>query len=196
MTEAVRREPGVSRLSLILSARRDPAARIFNIDLLTVIVAILLPWSTSGVAIAGVLWIIALMPTIEVRAFVRSLMRPVCALPIAFFALALVGTLWSDASWGARLYAVSPTAKLLMLPLLLYHFERSPRGVWVFVAFLASCTLLVAVSWIVAFEPNLTLKPQGEARGIFAKTYMHQRQEFALWSGALAYRTTTFLPTT
>jgi len=195
MTEAVRREPGVSGLSLVLSARRDPAARILNIDLLTVFVAILLPWSTSGVAIAGVLWIIALIPTIEMRAFVRSLMRPVCALPIAFFALALAGTLWSDASWGARLYAVSPTVKLLMLPLLLYHFERSPRGVWVFVAFLASCTLLMAVSWIVAFEPNLTLKPQGEARGIFVKNYIDQSQEFALCAVALAYPIMTFLRT-
>jgi len=195
MTEAVRREPGVSGLSLVLSAWRDPAARILNIDLLTVLIAILLPWSTSGVAIAGVLWIIALIPTIEMRAFLRSLMRPICALPIAFFALALVGTLWSDASWGARLYAVSPTAKLLMLPLLLYHFERSPRGVWVFVAFLASCTLLMAVSWVVAFEPNLTLKPEAEARGIFVKNYIDQSQEFALCAVALAYTIMTFLRT-
>ena len=195
MTEAVRREPGVSRLSLVLSAWHDPVARILNIDLLTVLIAILLPWSTSGVAIAAVLWIIALIPTIEVRAFLRSLMRPICALPIAFFALALVGTLWSDASWGARLYAVSPTAKLLMLPLLLYHFERSPRGVWVFVAFLASCTLLMAVSWVVAFEPNLTLKPEAEARGIFVKNYIDQSQEFALCAVALAYTIMTFLRT-
>ena len=195
MTEAVRREPGVSGLSLVLSAWRDPAARILNIDLLTVLIGILLPWSTSGVAIAGVLWIIALIPTIEMRAFLRSLMRPICALPIAFFALALVGTLWSDTSWGARLYAVSPTAKLLMLPLLLYHFERSPRGVWVFVAFLASCTLLMAVSWVVAFEPNLTLKPEAEARGIFVKNYIDQSQEFALCAVALAYTIMTFLRT-
>ena len=195
MTEAVRREPGVSGLSLVLSAWRDSAARILNIDLLTVLIGILLPWSTSGVAIAGVLWIIALIPTIEMRAFLRSLMRPICALPIAFFALALVGTLWSDASWGARLYAVSPTAKLLMLPLLLYHFERSPRGVWVFVAFLASCTLLMAVSWVVAFEPNLTLKPEAEARGIFVKNYIDQSQEFALCAVALAYTIMTFLRT-
>src|SRR6267154_6623417 len=139
MTEAVRREPGVSGLSLVLSAWRDPAARIVNIDLVTVLIAILLPWSTSGVSIAGVLWIIALIPAIEMRAFLRSLMRPVCALPIAFFALALVGTLWSDASWGTRLYAVSPTAKFLVLPLLFYHFERTSRGAWVFAGFLISC---------------------------------------------------------
>jgi O-antigen ligase len=195
MTEAVRREPGVSGLSRVLSAWRDPAARILNIDLLTVLIAILLPWSTSGVSIAGVLWIIALVPTIELRAVLRSLRRPICALPIAFFALALVGTLWSDASWGARLYAVSPIAKLLMLPLLLYHFERSRRGVWVFVAFLASCTLLMAVSWAVAFEPNLTLKPEALARGIFVKNYIDQSQEFALCAVALAYPVMTFLQT-
>jgi O-antigen ligase len=195
MTEAVRREPGVSGLSLVLSAWRDPAARILNIDLLTVLIAIVLPWSTTGVAIAAVLWIIALIPTIGVRTFLRSLTRPICVLPIALFALALAGTLWSDASWGARLYAVGPTAKLLMLPLLLYHFERSSRGAWVFVAFLASCTLLMAVSWVVAFEPNLTLKPVAEARGIFVKNYIDQSQEFALCAVALAYPIMTFLQT-
>jgi O-antigen ligase len=187
MTEAARSEPGASGLSLVLSAWHDPAARILNIDLLTVLIAILLPWSTSGVAIAVVLWIVALIPTIGWRALLRSLARPISALPIALFALALAGTLWSDATWGARLYAVGPTAKLLMLPLLFYHFERSPRGNWVFVAFLASCTLLLAVSLAVAFNPDLTLKPEAQARGIFVKNYIDQSQEFALCAVALAY---------
>jgi O-antigen ligase len=195
MTEAIRTEPGVSGLSRVLSAWHDPAARILNIDLLTVMIAVLLPWSTSGVAIAVVLWLIALIPTIEWRALLRSLARPISALPIALFALALAGTLWSDATWGARLYAVGPTAKLLMLPLLLYHFERSPRGVWVFAAFLASCTLLMLVSWAVAFDPGLTLKPETEARGIFVKNYIDQSQEFALCAVALAYPIMTLLQT-
>jgi O-antigen ligase len=43
MTEAIRTEPGVSGLSRVLSAWHDPAARILNIDLLTVLIAILLP---------------------------------------------------------------------------------------------------------------------------------------------------------
>src|SRR3984893_17784836 len=195
MTEAVRREPGVSGLSLVLSAWHDPAARILNIDLLTVLIAILLPWSTTGVAISAVLWVLALVPTIGVRTFLRSLTRPICVLPIALFALALAGTLWSGAPWGARLYAVGPTAKLLVLPLLLYHFERSPRGVWVFIAFLASCTLLMLVSWAVAFDPGLTLKPETEARGIFVKNYIDQSQEFALCAVALAYPIMTLLQT-
>jgi O-antigen ligase len=187
MTDAIRKEPGASLLSVIWSARHDPAARILNIDLLTVLIAILLPWSTTGVAIAAVLWFVALIPTVEPRALLRSLLRPISVLPIAIFALALLGTLWSDASWGARLHAVSPTAKLLVLPLLFYHFQRSSRGVWVFIAFLASCTLLMVVSWAVAFEPNLTLKPETVARGIFVKNYIDQSQEFALCAVALAY---------
>ena len=146
MTEAVKREPGLSGIPLVLSAWHDPVARILNVDLLAVLIAILLPWSTSGVGIAAVLWMIALIPTLDAGAFVRSLRRPICILPIAIFALALVGTLWSDAPWGERLHAVGPTAKLLVLPLLLYHFERSSRGIWVFLAFLASCTLLMAGS--------------------------------------------------
>ena len=193
MIEAARREPGRSRLSLVLPAWFNPAARILNVDLLTVLIAVLLPWSTSGVAIAAVLWLVALVPAIELRAFLRSLMRPVSALPIAIFALALAGTLWSEAAWGARLYAVGPTAKLLVLPLLLYHFERSSRGAWVFIAFLASCTLLMLVSWAVAFEPSLTLKPSAEMRGIFVKNYIDQSQEFALCAVALAYPIMTLL---
>jgi O-antigen ligase len=201
MTEAMRTEPRVSGLSRVLSAWHDPAARILNIDLLTVLIAILLPWSTSGVAIAVVLWIVALIPTIGWRALLRSLARPISALPIALFALALAGTLWSDATWGTRLYAVSPTAKLLMLPLLLYHFERSPRGVWVFIAFLASCTLLMLVSWVVSINPDLSLKEQVSSglytptKGIFVKNYIDQSQEFALCAVALAYPVMTLLQT-
>src|ERR1700755_2821981 len=105
MSEAVDSELNVS-LSTVLSAWHDPAARILNVDLLTILIAILLPWSTSGVAIAAVLWVVALVPTLELRPFLKSLKRPISALPIALFGLALIGTLWSDAAWGARLYAV------------------------------------------------------------------------------------------
>jgi O-antigen ligase len=199
MTEAVRREPGLSGFALIMSAWRDPYARIFNIDVVTVLLAILLPWSTTGVVIVAVLWVIALVPTIEVGALLRSLRRPISVLPIALFALALAGTLWSDAPWSGRLYAVGPTGKLLMLPLLLYHCERSPRGVWVFIAFVASCLLLVAASWLVAFDPDLSLKqylsrgPFAPASGIVVKNYIDQSQEFVLCAVALAYPALTFL---
>ena len=75
-----------------------------------------------------------------------------------------------------------------MLPVLFYHFERSERGMWVLIAFLVSCTLLMVMSWIVPFDPDLTLKPQAtRARGIFVKNYIDQSQEFTLCAMALAY---------
>ena len=44
------------------------------------------------------------------------------------------------------------------------------------------------MSWIVAFDPGLSLKPGvGAARGIFVKNYIDQSQEFALCAVALAY---------
>jgi O-antigen ligase len=78
---------------------------------------------------------------------------------------------------------------LLALPVLLYRYQRSPRGLWVFNAFLVSCGLLMVMSWIVAFHPALTLKPDygPEERGIFVKNYIDQSQEFVLCAVALAF---------
>jgi O-antigen ligase len=170
----------------VLPVWRDPAAWARTADLVVVGIALALPWSTSLVAIFAVIWIIVLAPTLELPTLARSLKQPACMLPIAFFVLAAVGTLWSDAPWGTRIYAISPTAKLLVLPLLLYHFGRSERGLWVFVAFVASCTLLMAMSWIVVFDPQLTIKRQIDY-GVPVKNYIDQSQEFALCAVALAY---------
>jgi len=101
-------------------------------DIVAVLLALSLPWSTSLVGIFGVIFVLTMAPTIEWRAFMETLRRPVSALPIALFALAVVGTLWSDAPWGMRSFAIGPLAKFLVLPLLVYHFERSARGMWVF----------------------------------------------------------------
>src|SRR5262249_44440312 len=116
------------------------------------------------------------------------LKRPIFALPIALFMLAAVGMLWSGASWNERLHAVGPLVKLLALPGLFYHFERSARGKWVFIAFLISCIIMAVVSWIVAFNPDFTLKPVNERFcGVFVKNYIDQGQEFSLCAVALAY---------
>lgn len=182
-----------SRFSLILSAWYDPAARILNADLVAVLVAVLLPWSTSGVAIAMVIWLVALIPTLHLGRFLQVLKRPICILPIALVALAAVATLWSDAPWGARSYALSPITKLLVLPLLFYHFQRTTRGMWVFVAFLVSCVLMMLMSWLVLMYPDLTLRRGDFERGVFVKNYIDQSQEFALCAVVLAYPAFTLL---
>lgn len=171
---------------------RDPAVWSTAVDICAVLVAVSLPWSTSLMAIFAAALLVAMAPFLDVRALLQSLKRPICALPIALFALAAVGTLWSDTPWGARLYAVGPAAKFLMLPVLIYHFERSARGVQVFIGFLVSCMLLMAMSWIVAFDPRLALKP-GAEYGVPVKNYIDQSQEFALCAVALAYPVITLL---
>jgi len=181
-----------SVLALLWRRWRDPTAWATTADIFVILIAVSLPWSTSLVAIFAAALLVAMCPFLDVGAFLQSLKRPICALPIALFALAVVGTLWSDAPWGARLYAIGPTAKLLVLPVLFYHFERSARGAQVLMAFLASCVLLLAMSWLVAFDPRLALK-SGAAYGVPVKNYIDQSQEFALCAVALAYPIATLL---
>jgi len=198
MKTRTRKTSGVS-LSVIMSAWHDPVARMLNVDLLTVLLALLLPWSTTGVVIVAILFTIAVIPTLEPRAFLQSLRRPVCILPVSMLVLALAGTLWSDAPWGDRLNAVGPTTKFLILPLLLYHYERSLRGSWIFIAFLTSCMLLMAVSLVVALAPDLAPKaylsrgPYYPESGIAVKNHIDQGQEFVLCAVALAYPAITLL---
>lgn len=183
MTALARETTGV----MLWRRLRSPAAWRETVDLFAILTVASLPWSTSLAAIFNAALLLCMVPFLDVKAFLQSLKRPICAAPIALVLLALLGTLWSDAPWGARLYAVNPTVKLLVLPVLLYHFERSSRGHWVFVAFLVSCALLSVMSWLVAFYPNLSIKPDNVERGIFVKNYIDQSQEFTLCAVALAY---------
>ncbi|WP_315813001.1 O-antigen ligase family protein [Bradyrhizobium sp. SZCCHNR2028] len=185
--------------ALLARRWRDPAAWRTTVDVVAILLAASLPWSTSLVSILGVVMLITMLPFLDVERLLQVLKRPTSLAPIVLFLLALVGTLWSDVAWGARLYAVGPAAKLLVLPALLYHFQRSERGLWVFAAFLASCVLMVVVSTAVAFNPALALKANAD-RGIFVKNYIDQGQEFSLCAVALAYpiaqllRARRFLP--
>jgi O-antigen ligase len=183
------REP----LSALLWRRwQDPAAWIATSDFFLILVALSLPWSTSLTAIFAVAALVTITPFFDANAFLQSIKRPASIFPLALFALALLGTLWSDAPWGARLYSVGPAAKLLMVPLLFYHFERSARGVQVFKAFLISCVVLMAMSWLVAYDPRLALKTTDEY-GVPIKNYIDQSQEFALCAVALAYPVLTMM---
>jgi O-antigen ligase len=177
-------------MSLVRRYWRDRALWTTIADVFAILAVLALPWSTSLVAIFVPCWLGAVAWVMDWRAYGRLLKQPICYLPVALAGLAIVGTLWSDAAWSARLHAVGPALKLLVLPGLFYHFERSSRGIWVFVAFLVSCALLMVMSWLVAYDPSLSLKAPGEqggARGIFVKNYIAQSQEFALCAVALAY---------
>ena len=121
-------EAARSLASPALPVWRDPAVGITVADIFAVLTALALPWSTSLTAIFVLLWLATAAWILDYRVYFHSLKRPACALPIALFALAAVGTLWSDAPWGARLYAVGPALKLLVLPGLFYHFNARHGG--------------------------------------------------------------------
>jgi O-antigen ligase len=175
----------VASLVRLISAR---ATWIALADAAAILLALSLPWSTTLVAVFAVLTLIVLVPFLDIGALLQSLRRPASVVVIALFVLAAIGTLWSPAPWAERLHGLGPVLKLLMLPPLFYHFERSQRGQWVFIVFLASCALLSVMSWIVAFHPELSLKPRfNAAHGVFVKDYIDQSQEFTLCVMALAY---------
>lgn len=163
-----------------------PTTSLYLADILVVLIAATLPWSTSLPAIFVVLWLVALTPATDIDAVRELMKRPICFLPVSFFVLAVIGTLWSSAPWSARLYSVGPVAKFLVVPLLIYHFQRSTRGPWVFLAFFVSCTCLMVYSWAVAVEPRLALKSSADY-GVPLRNYIDQSQEFALCAVGILY---------
>ncbi len=176
----------MARIKAIRFFPFKPTKSLLPADILVVLIAATLPWSTSVPAILLVFWIWALAPATDLRALRTLMRRPVCYLPVCFFMLALVGILWSRAPWVARLDAMSPLVKLLAVPLLIHQFQRSSRGLWAFGAFFISCTILMIYSWIVAAEPRLAWKADAEY-GVPIKNYIDQSQEFALCMVGVLY---------
>ena len=159
---------------------RNTAAWTKAADIAVVLLAISLPWSTSLVAIFAVVWLLLLIPTVELRDFLETLKRPACMFPVLLFALAVVGTLWAtDIPWAARLQGINPVAKLLAIPILIRHFEKSGRGLWVGLGFLASCTAVMLASWLMFIDPRFAFDP-ARTVGVPVKNYIAQSQEFAL----------------
>jgi O-antigen ligase len=184
-TSAPRDDPGPTRWRSQLGAWLDSPGYLLGADIIAATMTASLPWSTTAASILIVVWLIVVIPTLDGNALVRRLAHPACALPLMIFALSVIGTLWSDGTWPERLHGIKPVSKLLLIPLLLYHFQRSPRGRWVFFAFLSSCALLMILSWIVLFYPALKLTPTASA-GVPVKNYIDQSQEFALCAFVIA----------
>lgn len=184
MSEAVPVMAGISAASPWWRRWREPAVRMCSVDILAAAVAFSLPWSTSATGILMVLWFAALVPTLRWQELKQTLLRPAAALPLAFAALAIIGTLWGDAAWPARLHGTNPLAKLIAIPFLIYHFQRSSRGHWVFIAFLGACSALLALSFVVALVPFTPVSKL--STGVPVKNYIDQSQEFALCLFVLA----------
>lgn len=169
------------------SAAVEPAVRAPRLgqiaDGLVAAVAVSLPWSTSATAILIVLWLIALVPTLDVAAVRRELLSAAGGLPVLLWVLAAVGMFWADVSWSERIAGLSGFHKLLFVPLLLAQFRRSSQARWAIIGFLASSLVLLIVSWGLVLTPGLTWR--GKELGVPVKNYIMQSAVFAICAFAL-----------
>jgi O-antigen ligase len=156
---------------------RDRLARVA--DWLVVAVAVSLPWSTSATSILAVLWLVALVPTLDPAAVKREIMTPAGGLPLLLFALAAVGTLWADVAWDERITGLVAFHKLLVIPLLLAQFRRSDKGNRVIFGFFVALLVLLAVSFFLTYFSSLPWRGQGSI-GVPVKDYVAQSGLFAI----------------
>src|SRR5690606_19195455 len=70
---------------------------------------------------------------------------------------------------------------------IIYHFRQSPRGPWVFGTFLVSCTLLMLLSWLSAYDFRFVIKAEGAIPGVPVKNSIAQSQDFVLCVAGLAW---------
>lgn len=142
----------MSALSIMRPSIRTRLARIA--DGLAIAVAVSLPWSSSVASLLILLWLLALVPTLDPADVRQEIATPAGGLPVALFVLSVLGMTWADVSWAERLRGLESLFKLLMIPLLLVQFRRSDRGLEVMAGYLASCTVLVAITSTFALWPR------------------------------------------
>ena len=124
-------------------------------DWLAVGVAVSLPWSTSATGILVVLWLLAVLPTLDIAAVRRELVSAAGGLPVLFCALAALGMLWADVSWHERLGGFDSFHRFLAVPLLLAQFRRSENGFRVLFGFFVSVSAVLFCSWALVLFPSL-----------------------------------------
>jgi O-antigen ligase len=147
-------------------------------DWLAVGVAVSLPWSTTATGILVVLWLLAVLPTLDVAAVRRELVTAAGGLPVLLCIVAGLGLLWADVSWSERLGGFATFTRLLVIPLLLAQFRRSEHGMRVLVGFFASVTGVLLLSWLLVLFPSLPWHSGGA--GVPVKDYILQSGDFLM----------------
>jgi hypothetical protein len=191
MYAAVRRELNDVWLGLFVWAGPNrsiaQAARQKGTENFAIIAAAALPWSTSLASSCGLAFLIGFLTTVKPAEFARSLKHPASLAPLVLCLIALLGVLWAgEISWSERLRGLTPMGKFLGIPVLIYYFSQSDRGRYVFLAFVASCTVLMLYSWVVLFWPGLSIHYKSDQPGVPVKNYIDQSQGFVFCAFALA----------
>jgi O-antigen ligase len=149
-------------------------------DWFAVAVAVVLPWSTTCTAVFIVLWLISLLGSWNIAERFREPWLAVGYLPALLWLVAALGVLWDSAPWAERFAALSAFHKLLAIPFFAIQFRDSHRGMWVLIAFLISCTVLLVLSWGLILLPDLPWRGRQRLVGVPLKDYNSQSTVFTL----------------
>lgn len=179
--------PLTTSMTVLRGKALDPQLLAPVAEWLAVGVAVSLPWSTSAASILIALWLIAVLPTLDVAAVRRELETAAGGLPVMLWLLAVLGMAWADVSWSERLGGLGGFHRLLFIPLLLAQFRRSAHGMRVLYGFFISVVVLLLLSWALVLVPDLPWPANGAAArfGIPVKDYILQSGEFLIAAFAL-----------
>ena len=162
------------------------AAKVFDrerlvriADGVAVALAVSLPWSMSATGILAGIWILVVIPTLDMAVLRRELSTFAGGIPVLLWALGVAGMLWADVPFTERMGGLDSFHKLLVIPLLLIHFRRSERGSWVMIGFLVSCSALLALSWTLLLFPKIPW-PIKYSVGVPVKDYVAQSAIFTV----------------
>jgi O-antigen ligase len=170
MTEVTPERPFISTIDRV---RQGETA-----DWLVAAVTVSLPWSTSATAILIVLWLLAIIPSLDVASVRREVMSPAGGLPVLLWVLAALGMLWADVGWNERIQGLRGFHKLLVIPLLLAQFRRSQQANRAILGFFVSAVILLGLSWLTPY-PGFLGREKAEV-GVPVKDYMAQSGIFAI----------------
>ena len=160
-------------------------------DWLAIAVIVSLPWSTSATLALIVLWLIAVLPALDVASIRRELSTAAGGLPVLLWVLAAIGMLWADVSFTDRIDGLGGFHRLLAIPVLLAQFRRSDYGRRACSAFLISAIVMLALSWILALMPKAAAASvpvfgrHFALYGVPAKDYIFQSSVFLICAMAL-----------
>ena len=169
-----------------MSGPFDQAKLLRTADGFAVAVAAALPWSTSAALVFVALWALALIAMFDIRALGETVTTVAGGLPVLLVALGVLGMAWAGVSLAERIGGIDSYVKLLAIPLLLIHFQRSDRGLWVFAAFVLSCTVLLVVTAVVMAVPPLAATLL-KFDNVIVRNAASQSGEFVLCMFGLAY---------
>jgi O-antigen ligase len=109
--------------------------------------AFALPLSTTGQEIMLSVFVVLALLTLDRDRLKATLRSPQGYLPVALFALMMIGVLWSLLPYGAAIRWGGIYAKLLLIPLAMASAFTPRQALQIAVGFLAGCLIVLALSW-------------------------------------------------